>query len=191
MIFSASAISCPTAGLPSKFKLKEQFFSFTTKLNLSGEGRPLGYVREKIISLTTSFDYYNEKDQLIAKASKAMFSWGSKLEVFDCDGKKIGSIQEEIFASLFSISTTYTIYNSLDKELAKSIKTEIAATNFKIKNKDEQIAELHRPWFNITDSWSVEIKKPILDSRLLVMIGAFKTASDNERKSKKNNHHKK
>ena len=70
--------------------------------------------------------------------------------------------------------------------VAKSVKTEFLSTDITLKTPDGRIAAiLHRPAFNFpTDSWQVtSLNRDAVDSRLIVMIGAYKTSVDNVRAS--------
>jgi hypothetical protein len=57
------------------------------------------------------------------------------------------------------------------------------ATTFTLRKLDGSvIATLHRPFFNFTDRWRVNVFKPdAVDPRLLVIIAAYKTSVDNDR----------
>ena len=69
------------------------------------------------------------------------------------------------------------------KQLAVSEKSEWFGTTITLTSPSGAVvAELDRPWINIwSDTWNVYIKKPgVVDNGILVMIAAFKTASDRD-----------
>ena len=44
------------------------------------------------------------------------------------------------------------------------------------------MAKLHRSWIRVTDKWSIDIyDHDVVDPRLLVMLGTFKTDADNKK----------
>ena len=192
-LFSISGFadsSCPTFQAPSEFSLHEKLLSWSTTLDIrDSNSSNLGQVTAKIFSIKTTFILTNAQNQVVAQAEKELFSWGSHIDIFDCHHEKIGAIKEDIMKNLFSFSTTYEILDSHDKTIAQSVKPfHIGDTNIEIGHNGRNAIKLNRPWLSLKDVWQVSVEDPnIVDSRILVMIGAYKTYSDNSRQSKSDN----
>jgi uncharacterized protein YxjI len=172
--------------LPNIFVLEQKLLALSTTFVIKQEGKPsLGTVSEKIVSLTRSFEYKDASGKLIATARTKIFAWGVHIEFFDAAGRKIGSIKEKITRSLFKVYTEYEVLDAFDQVIATSVKKEMFSTDISIRGKDgKEIVRMHRSIFNLTgDTWQVEIlKQDVIDSRIIVMIPAYKTSVDDEGK---------
>jgi uncharacterized protein YxjI len=171
--------------LPARFTIRERFFSLTDAFDLKSGDQKLGTLTEKFFSLTKSFRYTDSSGRCAAKARARFFSWGTRIDVADCQGHKIGSIKENVLKSLLKVYTVYSILDAHGREIAKSRKTEWISTDVVLRRENGGlIAKLHRPWLNLlADKWTVSVQDPsALDSRLIVMIAAYKTSVDNDRR---------
>lgn len=164
--------------------LKERvFFKVKNSLDVQVQGKSEGKVAESIIQLSRTFTWTDSSGQVAASARTAIVSWGTEINVYDGKGTKVGSIEERIFSSWFRTWSTYDIKDASGKQLAVSEKSEWFGTTITLTSPSGAVvAELDRPWINIwSDTWNVYIKKPgVVDNGILVMIAAFKTASDRD-----------
>jgi len=186
LMVAQSGTGCPVPSVPSKFTLKEKVISLTTTFDLKGGGKSLGRITEKIFSLTRAFTYDDASGNRIAEARAKLLSWGNQVIVTDCQGREIGTIKEEIFKSLFKVRTIYKILDARDHEIAKSEKVDWVGTSFTLRDgRGRKVASLERPWINLlSDSWDVTIHdSKAVDPRMIVMIAAFKTSVDNARRA--------
>ena len=174
-----SFADCEVPSIPNQFTLNERIISFTTTFDLQDDDGTFGKIEEKFLKLTRSFNYTDSSGYKVAEAREKPFSWGVQVDVFDCQGQKIGTIKENILKSLFKASTTYTIENVIGNVVAVSNKVDIVATSFTLTDPSgKKIATLKRPMINLFgDNWNVKVyNHDILDPRILVMIGAYKTS---------------
>jgi uncharacterized protein YxjI len=171
--------------LPKNFKVVERFISFGTVFDLlDNSDKKLGTIAEKIFTLTREFTYDDSNGRRIATARERFFSWGAQVDVFDEAGRPIGTIKEDVLKSFFKPLTTYSILDGSGKQIATSEKVDLWATDFTLKDGSGQtVATIHRPALNFfRDVWTVSIdNQSKVDSRLLVMIAAYKTAKDHDR----------
>jgi uncharacterized protein YxjI len=184
---STAFAGCPVFKAPSNFTAEGEFFTIGTDMNLVSGKKPVGSIKQRMLNFNKTFDLLDERGQKVAQAKDQFFSFGSTSEVFDCNGKLIGTIKEEVFQSLFRPMTLYKILDAKGNEIATSEKLESFSTYFTIKNKQgQEVAEMRRPFINwFSDKWEINIQNSNgIDPRILVMIPAFKTAADAERKSK-------
>jgi uncharacterized protein YxjI len=185
--------------LPRSFRIDEKVLSWTTSFRLRDESKQhaLGEITKKLFSWTTTFTYKDASGNVVALAHAKLFSWGTQIVVEDEAGRKIGTIKENVLKSLFKVHTVYSILDGADKEVAVSEKTDWITTNFEIHDKNGRlVAKMHRGFFNVfADHWDVQLgDSGAVDSRVTVMIAAYKTDVDNQRRaeeSKKNDDDKK
>lgn len=107
----------------------------------------------------------------------------SLVDTFDltAGGSSFGTITEKFF----SLTKSFTYADAKGVEIAASEKVDWISTDVTIRRPDGRvIAALHRPWFNfLSDNWAVKISDhSAVDSRLIVMIAAYKTSVDNDRR---------
>ena len=181
---SVSTQDCAVPKMPNEFKLVEKVISLTTAFELKSKNGDLGTVTEKLISLTTTFTYKDDKGGMVATAKEALISWGTRIDVYDCKDRLIGTLQEKVFKSLFKAHTNYSILDAQGNEIAISEKLDLLATSITLSGKDGSVfVELKRPMFNLfSDTWNIKVHpKNTVDFRIIVIVAAFKTAADNER----------
>lgn len=182
---TVSPDSAPAPALPDEFTISERAISLTDTFDIKSDGASLGTITAKLISLTKSFTYEDAKGVCVAKAHARLLSWGTHIDVTDCSGQAIGGIKENVFKSLFKVQTSYAMLDAKGKELATSKKVDWISTDVTIRRPDGgAIAALHRRAINIiSDKWTVKISDhAAVDSRLIVMIAAYKSSVDNDRR---------
>ena len=174
--------------LPGDYQLTERaVFKIKNAFDVSDDrGNDYGKVSEDLISWTRTFTWYDGVGEKAASASVALVSWGTRIDVLGGDGKKVGTIKEEVLSSMFKTWTTYKILDDAGNEIATSQKVEWLGTSITLTGNDgKTIAVVHRPAINlVSDTWKISVKETNrVDSRVLVMIAAFKTAVDNDREA--------
>ena len=175
---------CPESNLPTSYELAPRLSLGTSFKIKSGSGIH-GTIQQRWFSLVHTFIYRNAKNEIVATARVNPFSWGTQIDVMDCEGKKIGAMKEEVWKSLFKIRTSYLILDQNGARVGKSEKIDWGNTQFDLHDqRGHVVAHLERPWLRFMDHWSVDVyDKGAIDGRLLVMIGAFKSAADSEKSS--------
>lgn len=168
----------------SDIVLKERiFFKLKNSLDVTVADKSEGKVAEHMFQLSRSFTWTDGSGATRATARVAILTWGTEINVYDGTGNKVGSIEERVFSSLWKTWTAYDIKDANGKEIAVSDKTEWMGTTIILTAPDgTRLAKLDRPWINpMGDTWNITIQKPgSVDNRILVMIGAFKTAADRD-----------
>ncbi|HBL17263.1 MAG TPA: hypothetical protein DD417_11100 [Elusimicrobia bacterium] len=178
----------PVFTLPASFTMVEKFFALTDTLTLKAGGRTLGKVSAKFIALTKSFRLTDASDNLVAEARARFFALGSTVDVTDAQGNRIGTIKERILKSLFKVYTNYSVLDASGREVAKSEKLDWLSTEFTLRTPSGAVvAQIRRDFmgnlFRVTDKWDATVREPkAVDPRLLVMIAAYKTSVDNDRR---------
>lgn len=172
--------------LPDELTVHERVISLTDTFDLKAGGTSYGTITQKFLSLAKAFTYEDASGRCVAKARARLLSWGTYIDVTDCADRPIGAIKENVLKSFFKVHTTYSILDAQNREIATSEKVEWVSTNLTLRRPDgATIAELHRPWLNVlSDNWTVTIRDhAAVDPRLIVLIAAYKTSVDNDRRA--------
>lgn len=183
-LFLALSLAAQAQNFPSSFKVDQDVFSFGSDFTLSNG---LGTVKERILSMTSSFSYYSKSGSKIASATESMFSFGTEITVYDAQNRTIGYIKEEVFDSWFSFYAIYSIRDSKGNKLATSRKLDFFSTTIDFyDNSNNLIVQMVRPAINFfSDEWTVNIiVQGRIDNRILVFIPCYKTTADEHKKHK-------
>ena len=178
----------PAPEVPATFSIYERFFAFTDTFDIKADDATLGMIRERLISFTKSFVYTDAGKNKVAEARARFFALGSTVDVTDGAGRKIGTIKEDILKSLFKVYTQYQILDAAGRPIASSEKVEWLSTEIVLRDPSGRvIAEVRRGFkenlLRLTDRWDVSIRDPkAVDARMIVMIAAYKSAVDNDRR---------
>lgn len=186
---AAQAAGAPAAApvLPANFSLYEKFFTIMDALELKSGNASYGRVTQRFWALSKAFYWDDPRGRRVAEARARILALGSTVDVTDGAGNKVGTIKEEILKSLFKVWTTYRILDPQGRQIASSEKIELFSTEITLKRQDGRSVALLRRGFKenllrLTDRWDVTVYDAnAIDSRLLVMIAAFKTSVDNDR----------
>lgn len=167
--------------LPNTFVSQAKFITIGTDMELYDvNDNYYGVVEERTMRFTRTFEYYDKNNKLIAKASKEMFSWGTKIDIEDPNGKPIGYIEQQVFDSFFSLYSKYKIYDANHKFIASSDKLDFFSSEVWIEGNGISI-NMDQESFTLVDTWETTITGNI-DKRLIVFIPAFVSAAQTERK---------
>ena len=177
------AQECPKLERHSDFTIKEKVISIGTNFKLTSKGKEFAYIDEKIMRFTRSFEIYNKNKKLVAKANKRLISWGSVVDVYDCNNQKIGSIEEKVVESLFSIKTKYSVKDDKGQIKGQSEMMSFDVSRLEVKQFNKTVLSMKRGFVQMFgDTWKVKLDSDSnIPTSLLVLIPAYKTASDNNR----------
>ncbi len=182
--FSAS-LSAENIRLPEEFTIVERFFTLFSTFDVSTDLDTFAVARKRLLSLTTSFDLEDARQQPIATASARFFAWGTVADVTDPNGEKIGWIEEDVLRII--PWAEYRIFNR-ENQLAAIARMNFWGTCFELYPPDhpeEVYATISRPLIRILrDYWTVQIhnlpifEENIIDPRLLIILAVFQTDKD-------------
>lgn len=186
--FAYGQQQCPKMKESPRYNINQKFFALGSDFEVVSEEASAGKVIEKILTWGRTFELRNEKNELVAKAKQKVFSFGVKIDVYDCQEKLIGSINEDILRSLFRVYTVYSVLDSQGQKVGVSNKLDWFRTEISFLNSQNQmVALLKRRYLNFfTDKWELNINtqvQPSLDSRLLFFAAAYKSSSDRQRRA--------
>lgn len=167
--------------LPQQYKVSERTFNLGHTFDVESNDTTYGTVDVKWFRLTTTIFYRDNEGKLVAYGKKAAISIGTRINIYDGNGNLIGTLQKNIFSSLLGpVTSTYSVLDAQGNEIASSVKFSVITTSIKLNDKNgHTVVELSRPLSVLSDTWDVTVHKPgVIDSRIVVMIGAFKTAAN-------------
>ncbi len=151
--------SATMSRLPGQFQVRERFLSLTSTFDVNTEqGEPFITARKRFFSLTSTFDLEDRFQTPLATASSRFFVWGTVADVVDPSGRKIGWIEEELFRIL--PWAEYRVFNH-QNQLVAIAKMNFWGTEFEIYHPDDErfvFATIGRSFFRcFRDDWTVQI----------------------------------
>jgi len=181
--------SSPNYQLPDNYKTKSEESrnsnSFTMDQELLTIGMDMtistgGRVEQRTLSFGNKFEYFDQSGKLKATANQEVFSLGTVINISDESGNKIGSVEQEIIESMFSMYSKYSIKDANGKIIGKSDKLDFFTTNVDISDMNGGSITMSKAYLSIGDSWEVNINSSI-DKRLIIFIPAFISLSQSEK----------
>lgn len=173
--------------LPTKTKSEEvkNINSFTMDQELLTVGMDMqistgGRVEQRTLSFGNKFEYFDQSGKLKATAKQEVFSLGTVINISDESGNKIGSVEQEIIESMFSMYSKYSIKDANSKVIGKSDKLDFFTTNVDISDMSGGQITMSKAYLSIGDSWEVNINSSI-DRRLVIFIPAFISLAQSEK----------
>lgn len=160
----------------NSFSMNQKLLTIGTDMEISTGGR----VEERTLSWGNEFEYFDENGKLIATAKEEVFSLGVVINITDEKGIKIGSVEQEVLESMFSVYSIYSIKDASGKVIAKSDKLDFFTTSVEIEDNDGGLISMDKEYFSIGDSWSISINSNI-DKRLVIFIPSFITSAQSKK----------
>ena len=145
-------------------------------------------IEQKIAALRDTFGIKDRNGQLLAYVKKKLVSWGPQFYFEKPDGARFGEMRGKVL----TVRPTFEIYdqqglvavvkkkvlkllgsewwleNSSGVEIGR-IKGNITEHDFSIQSpKGDQIAQVHKKWASIRDSYGVEIQSQEIDSYIIL-----------------------
>jgi uncharacterized protein YxjI len=171
-----------TLEVPQKFYVKQRWFSLTNTFDIETDQFKLGTVDRKFFSLSpVQYNFYDNAQQLQAKAKMRWLSWGATFDVTDSLDAPIGCVDEKIF----TFFPTFEMISPVGEILAQA-KMNFWGTKYTLSDPVTKLemATLSRSFFRLKDNWTVNLTNPALflqkqiDLRLFILVMAFQTDRD-------------
>jgi len=179
--------ACPSLPQAEEYKIVERVFAIGIDFSIETHGDKIARIDQKHFIWGTAFTLKTAQDELIATAKARVFSWGVKVDVEDCNGNRIGMLDENVIRSMFSLKTIYSLYDSASELQGQSKELNFVGTDITFYNSSKkEIASLNRRVFNpLADKWTLKISSiSELDPSLMFFTAAYKTLADKEREEK-------
>lgn len=172
--------------LPSNFNMDEELITFGMDMDISSGGDNYGKIEERTMNWGRTFELFDNSRNKIATANEEVLGLYTDIKIKDESGKLIGSVEQEIMDSMFSIYSIYSIKDGSGQVIGKSEKLDFFTTEIEIvDNSGSPLVSLDKEFMSIGDSWNIK-SNGNLDNRIVVFIPAFVSAAQAARKSKSN-----
>jgi hypothetical protein len=211
---------CPTLNLPKNFTIRETVGSgltpFVYDFEVLDENElVLGTIASRIFRLHSTMELFNSNQKLVALAKAKYVSWGTQVEIEDCNGNLLGRIREEsvVKKRLLSLGSlqSYLLESSDGQSIGSLQKFDTSAlthlpfggivhkaglgrnTLFKLRNQDGKVVvKMTRSFLQpIRDTWVIEEVMPHqIHESILLYFPAYRTRVDSVLKPQ-NSHLKK
>jgi hypothetical protein len=184
--------------LPDKFQARQERLTSGIDFEFyDSKNQFSGMVEETAFSMLTPFSregfrFSDKSGTTVAHAYKsrttAPILGGVSIEITDKDGKKIGSVEEEVIKGIGSLQSHYTIRDKEGKVIANSVKSDFLKTSVEIRTPEGTlVAKMQKnllPAINGLAQWSLEIPESNVDPRLVVFIPNCITKANTEREKR-------
>ncbi len=160
----------------NSFTMDQELLTVGMDMQISTGGR----VEQRTLSFGNKFEYFDQSGKLKATAKQEVFSLGTVINISDESGNKIGSVEQEIIESMFSMYSKYSIKDANGKVIGKSDKLDFFTTNVDISDMSGGEITMSKAYLSIGDSWEVNINSSI-DRRLVIFIPAFISLAQSEK----------
>jgi uncharacterized protein YxjI len=162
-------------------------------------------IEQKILALRDTFGIKDTSGNLLAYVKQQLVSFGPKFWYETADGTRLGEIHGKVLA----IRPTFEIYNAqgqlqaaVKKKILNLIGTQwwmenpqgqeiakihgnVLAHDYRIQTPDgSQVAQIHKKWVSVRDSYCIDIQNPTIDPYLVLSYAISMDHAD-----KKEDHH--
>lgn len=130
--------------------------------------------KQRLFSWLDSYDVFNESGDVVFTV-KGQLAWGHCLAVYDAQGRRAGTVKEEIFTFLprFRIYvgegdyvgeirkdfTFFTPHFSLDYN-NWAVQGDFFAWDYQVTDGGTEIMTASKQLFNFTDTYAIEVQRP-------------------------------
>lgn len=185
-LLSSRLIASPLA-MPDEFFVTERWVSLTTGFDIETNQYRVGTVFRKFWSLLPTYEFYDQKENLISVAKMRWMTFGAIFDVVEATTElPIGSVEEEVLTWY----PTFRIYSPKGEKLAVA-EMNFWGTTYEVSDPvtSKVMATLKRSFFRFKDDWKATIvDRPLFDAkgidpRLFITLMAFQTDADNWKKT--------
>lgn len=135
-----------------KFYIKQKVFSLKDKFNILDENQILQYqVHGKMMSLSNKLEFKNDKDEVLLRAQRKVFSFLPKYFIFDNHNQEVAEIKR-----LFGIRPRFNLtvrYKDLD------VSGSLFAHSFVVEDNGITLATISKKIISWGDTYEIEIYK--------------------------------
>ncbi len=142
-------------------------------------GNQLAYVKKQLVSFGPKFWYESTNGEKLGEIHGKVLTIRPTFEIYNSQGQLVAQVKKKIM-KLFG--EAWWMENSSGQEIAK-IKGNVWEHDYYIQDTSGQpIAQIHKKWVSIRDSYNVEILNPAMDPYLVL---SYAISLDNTEKREK------
>jgi uncharacterized protein YxjI len=128
-------------------------------------GNLLAYVKRKLASVGPKFWFETPDGSRLGEVNGKVLTVRPTFEIYDTQGKLLAIVKKKVLKLLGS---EWWLENNSGEEIAR-IKGSIAEHDFTIQSPSgTPIAQIHKKWASVRDSYGVEIVNPDLDPYVIL-----------------------
>src|SRR5436190_13869826 len=142
-------------------------------------GNQLAYVKKQLVSFGPKFWYESTNGEKLGEIHGKVLAIRPTFEIYNSQGQLVAQVKKKI---LKLIGEAWWMENSSGQEIAK-IKGNVWEHDYYIQDTSGQpIAQIHKKWVSVRDSYNVEILNPAMDPYLVL---SYAISLDNTEKREK------
>jgi len=142
-------------------------------------GNLLAYVKKQLVSFGPKFWYESTNGERLGEIHGKVLAIRPTFEIYNSQGQLVAQVKKKI---LKLIGEAWWMENSSGQEIAK-IKGNVWEHDYHIQDTSGQpIAQIHKKWVSVRDSYNVEILNPAMDPYLVL---SYAISLDNTEKREK------
>lgn len=180
--FFVSPFCFASTEMPDELFVTEHWISLTKSYDVGTNQYKLGTVYRRFFSLTTTYDFYNPRDEHTASAKTRFFSFGTDVDIYDVQDRYLGFVEEKIF----NFFPTFLIYAADNSTKLAFAKMNFWGTKYYIYDPvtQKEMAVMSRSFFRLKNNWTIRVTNPALlsskqiDSRVLITVLAIQGEID-------------
>lgn len=178
LLSGLATAACPVLELPENFELNEKSASDGRDFQIKSKSGKIGTISMRNPRGRFSFEIRNERKELIARAKEEDRGDDSRIEVFDCQNRSLGSIRARDWRNSFHLNKEYKILDGAGREQGMARKNELLAAEFQVRSyADELCMEIHQPAVDFfKDSWDLKFFSAAVDPRVAILLPAYRTS---------------
>ncbi len=139
-------------------------------------GNQLAYVKKQLVSFGPKFWYESTDGQRLGEIHGKILALRPTFEIYDAQGQLQAQVKKKIMKL---IGEEWWMENASGQEIAR-IKGNVWEHDYRIQDPSGQmIAQIHKKWISVRDSYCVEILNPSFDPYLVL---SYAIAMDNTEK---------
>jgi uncharacterized protein YxjI len=136
-------------------------------------GRLLAYVKKQIVSFGPKFWFETSEGIRVGEIHGKVLAIRPTFEIYDQQGRVLAVVKKKIIKLLGS---EWWMEDPFGQEIAR-VNGNIVAHDYMIQTPSKvPIAQIHKKWVSVRDSYAVQIVKPVIASYLIL---AYAIAMDN------------
>jgi uncharacterized protein YxjI len=167
--------------IPDDLVMSQKLLTIGTDMDVLSGNKLVGKVEERVLNWGKTFEYFDNNGNLVAKAKERVLTLYTIIDITDASGNKLGSVEQEVLESLFSVYSKYSIKDASGSIVGKSSKLEFFTTDVDIEDNNGGGISLSKDYIEMFgDTWRVNINSDI-DKRLIIFIPAFVSSAQSSR----------
>ncbi len=142
----------------TNYVIDQKLFALRDTFGIKNDsGTLLAVVKRQILTLGPKFSFETQKGAKLGEVEGKILAARPTFEVYDASSRLVAVVKKKLFSLLGS---QWWMEDSAGTEIAK-VSGNIWEHDYRVETPgDEQIAQIHKKWVSVADSYCVEITNP-------------------------------